>query len=138
YKGYHSDLTRTFIFGRGPLKQQYKEIINHVNKAQQAALDTIKPSVKCSTVDKAARGYFTKFNLDKYFVHGLGHGVGLDVHDPIPRLAPGVDYQLKKGMVVTVEPGIYIPSVGGARTEDLIYITEDGYESLSHAKIYWY
>lgn len=138
YEGYHADLTRTVIISGGGEDPRYAEIINEVNKSQKAALDVIGPDVVCEDVDRAARTSLKNVKFDQYFIHGLGHGVGLDVHDPFPRLAPGVKYKLRPGMVVTVEPGVYIPKVGGARTEDLVLITESGYEKLSNSPIKWY
>lgn len=138
YEGYHADLTRTVFVGRGPYKPELIKIVNLVNQAEKMALDFIKEGVKCSDVDSIARNYFKQEGKDQYFNHGLGHGVGLDVHDKIPLLAQGIEYELKQGMIVTVEPGLYIPNLGGARTEDLILVTKDGYEKLSHAPIKWY
>lgn len=138
FEGYHADLTRTIFVGKGPYKPELIKILNMVNQAEKIAIESIRPGVKCSDVDSIARNFFKKEGKDQYFNHGLGHGVGLDVHDKIPLLAQGIEYELKPSMVVTVEPGLYIPNVGGARTEDLILITETGYEKLSHAPIKWY
>lgn len=138
YEGYCSDLTRTVLVGKGPYNEKLTDIINIVNESQKKALEVIKPGIKCQDVDAAARNYFKEKGVDQYFIHGLGHGVGLEVHDKVPRLAPNVDYELKEGMIVTVEPGIYIPGTGGARTEDLILVTKDGYKKLSNSKIIYY
>ena len=94
--------------------------------------------MKCNEVDSAARNFLMEKGYGEFFIHGLGHGVGLDVHDKIPILNQQTNYELEEGMVVTVEPGVYIPGVGGARTEDLCLITNNGYKKLSKAKIYYY
>ena len=138
YKGYHSDLTRTVFVGEGPYNNELVNIINVVNDTQKKAIELLKPGRKCHDIDLAARNYLKEKGILKYFIHGLGHGVGLDVHDPVPRLAPNIDYLLRPGMVVTVEPGVYIPGLGGTRTEDLLVITEDGYDYLSHAPVKYY
>ncbi|MHA1299693.1 MAG: M24 family metallopeptidase [Candidatus Helarchaeota archaeon] len=138
YQGYCSDLTRTVIAGFPPYRKKYCEIINKVNLAQQKALERIKPGAKCKDIDKAARDFLEKEGLGKYFIHSLGHSVGIEIHESIPMLTSEADCILKPGMIVTVEPGVYIPNVGGARTEDLILITEDGYEKLSKSEIFWY
>ncbi|MHA1821210.1 MAG: M24 family metallopeptidase [Promethearchaeota archaeon] len=139
YKGYCSDTTRTVIVGSPPYDEKLKKIINEVNNAQKAALEIIKPGIECNKVDAAARNYLKDIGWDKYFIHSLGHGVGLEVHDPGPFLTPSqTGIKLEEGMVVTVEPGVYIPGVGGARTEDTILITSDGYLSLNNSKKYYY
>lgn len=130
YKGYCSDMTRTFVLGKANDKQ--KEIYNIVLKAQKTALQAIKPGITGYEVDKIARDIIESYGYGKYFGHGLGHGVGLEVHEQ-PRLAKhdSAKKMLRSGMVVTDEPGIYIPDFGGVRIEDLIAITDDGYKVLS-------
>ncbi len=128
YQNYNSDLTRTIIMGKENKKQ--KEIFSIVLKAQKAALDFLKPGVKCKEVDSVARNIIAKKGYGKYFGHGLGHGVGLDIHE-LPRVSFSDDTVLLPGMVVTIEPGIYLPEVGGARIEDSVLITEAGYEILT-------
>jgi len=128
YNGYCSDMTRTIVMGEATDKQ--KKIYETVLKAQEAALSAIKPGIAGKDADKVARDIITDEGYGEYFGHGLGHGVGLEVHEA-PRLAPIGEKILEKNMVVTDEPGIYIPEFGGVRIEDLIVVTEDGCERLS-------
>jgi len=128
YNGYCSDMTRTVFVGKADEKQ--KEIYNTVLKAQQAALEYIKPGMLGKDVDKIARDIITAAGYGENFGHGLGHGVGLAVHEE-PRLSPLGDKTLGANMVVTDEPGIYIAEYGGVRIEDLVLVTEDGHRVLS-------
>ena len=128
YQNYNSDITRTIIMGKENQKQ--KEIFSIVFEAQKAALNFLKPGVKCKEVDSVARDIITKKGYGKYFSHGLGHGVGLDIHE-LPRVSFSDDTVLLPGMVVTIEPGIHLPEVGGVRIEDSVLITEEGYEILT-------
>lgn len=123
YKGYCSDMTRTVVLGKASEKQ--KEIYNIVLKAQLAALDALKAGVTGKSVDKVARDIITEAGYGQYFGHGLGHSVGLFIHED-PRLAPTDDTVLQAGMIETVEPGIYVPGFGGVRIEDMAVVTEDG------------
>ena len=128
YQNYNSDITRTIVIGKESQKQ--KEIFSIVLEAQKAALEIIKPGLKCSEVDSVARNIIEKKGYGKNFGHGLGHGVGLDIHE-MPRVSFNDDTILLPGMVVTIEPGIYLPKFGGVRIEDSILITEEGYEILT-------
>ena len=128
YQNYNSDITRTIIMGNENEKQ--KEIFSIGLEAQKAALEFLKPGVKCKEVDSVARGIIEKKGYGEYFGHGLGHGVGLDIHE-LPRVSFSDDTVLLPGMVVTIEPGIYLPGVGGVRIEDSVLITESGYEILT-------
>ncbi|MHA1293208.1 MAG: M24 family metallopeptidase [Promethearchaeota archaeon] len=137
YKGYCSDMTRTFIFGNvNPLKAR---LINLVNEGQQFALDNIKDGLKCVDLDKLVRDFFIKKDqkLGSRFIHGLGHGVGIEIHED-PYISPVSKLVLKKNMVVTIEPGLYHPGIGGARTEDQIVVKENGIISLTSSKKYYY
>ena len=127
-KGYHSDLTRVWATGKVPpkLHRIYEVVLN----AQQAAIAAIRPGMKCQDVDGVARKVIEQAGYSKYFGHGLGHGIGLDIHEG-PRLSPISTDELKPGMVVTVEPGIYLPGFGGVRIEDDVLVTRDGYEVLT-------
>ena len=128
YHNYNSDITRTIIIGKENEKQ--KEIFSIVSEAQKKALEFLKPGVKCKEVDSVARDIIVKKGYGEYFGHGLGHGVGLDIHE-LPRVSFSDDTVLLPGMVVTIEPGIYLPEVGGVRVEDSVLITESGYEILT-------
>ena len=126
--GYHSDLTRTFFIGRIP--PQLRHIHGLVLEAQRQAIERIAPGVEFVTVDKAARDVIAKAGFGKQFGHSTGHGVGLDIHEQ-PSLSMRAEGVLQPGMVVTVEPGIYLPGVGGVRIEDDVLVTENGYRVLS-------
>uniref|UniRef100_UPI0038CBF7B4 M24 family metallopeptidase n=1 Tax=Anaerosolibacter carboniphilus TaxID=1417629 RepID=UPI0038CBF7B4 len=128
YEGYCSDMTRTIVIGKASEKQ--KEIYSIVLDAQLKALEAIKPGVTGVEVDKIARDIITEKGYGDYFGHGLGHGVGLEIHES-PRLSPLGHDTLKPGMIVTDEPGIYLPGFGGVRIEDLVVVTETGYRTLS-------
>src|SRR5262249_35993941 len=106
------------------------KIYGVVLKAQQAAIAAIRPGMKCQDVDGIARKVIDQAGFGKNFGHGLGHGIGLDIHEG-PRLSPISTDELSPGMVVTVEPGIYLPGVGGVRIEDDVLVTRDGYEVLT-------
>ncbi len=127
-RGYHSDLTR--VWGTGKVPPKLLRIYGVVLNAQQAAIAAIRPGVKCQEVDGVARKVIEQAGYSKYFGHGLGHGIGLDIHEG-PRLSPISTDELKPGMVVTVEPGIYLPGLGGVRIEDDVLVTRDGCEVLT-------
>ena len=126
--GYCSDLTRTVFAGTIPPK--LAEIYEVARRGQAAGISACRPGVKCRTADLQARGVIESFGYGKEFVHGLGHGVGRQVHE-LPRLARNSGDRFRTGMVVTIEPGIYIPGLGGVRIEDDIEITRDGPSRLS-------
>ncbi len=128
YKGYKSDLTRMFFLGR--ISRLIKDYYNILKGAQEKAIAIIKPGVSVAEVDKEARNYLAEKGLDKYFTHALGHGVGLDIHE-IPRVSTRFDTPLKEGMVITIEPGIYLPNKFGIRVEDMVLVTKKGSEVLS-------
>lgn len=130
YGGYHSDITRTIVLGALDPKQE--DIYNTVMEAQSKALNAIKPGIFGWEVDSLARNYITKKGYGDCFGHGLGHGLGLDIHDG-RLLARGSEIRLEPGMVMTVEPGIYIPGWGGVRIEDDVLVTQDSCEILTAA-----
>jgi len=127
YEGYNSDMTRTFALGK--LSPKMEEVYNIVLDAQLSALAALKPGLPGKAVDKVARDVIAKAGYGQYFGHGLGHGVGLMVHEA-PRLSVKAEMILEPGMVVTVEPGIYLPGIGGVRIEDTCLVTETGCEVL--------
>jgi Xaa-Pro aminopeptidase len=128
YEGYHSDETWTFVIGNGENRQ--KEVYAVVKEAHDRALGAVKAGVPCREIDRVARSFIEKKTLGKYFSHGTGHGVGLDVHET-PRIATTSEHVLKTGMVVTIEPGVYIPNLWGIRIEDMVLVKEDGCEVLT-------
>ena len=128
-KGYCSDLTRTYVFGRMP-ETWFSVIYDLVLRAQRSALEAVRPGARCRVVDAVARDIITTAGYGNHFGHGLGHGVGIEVHEG-PRLRRDSDVLLEEGMIVTVEPGIYLPGQGGVRIEDLVVVTKDGCERLS-------
>lgn len=126
--GYCSDCTRTFA--TGSLTDEAAHAYELVLEAQGRSLAAVEPGAGCSDVDAAARDAIDSAGHGEHFGHGLGHGVGLEVHEG-PRLAPGAEGQLEPGNVVTVEPGVYVPGSFGVRIEDLVAVTEQGYENLT-------
>jgi Xaa-Pro aminopeptidase len=126
--GYRSDETCTYIVGRASDRQ--REVYGFVREAHDRAIAAIRPGVSCGEIDRTARSFLEGEGLGGYFSHGTGHGVGLDVHEA-PRLAAGREEILGAGMVVTVEPGIYLPGVWGIRIEDTVLVTEEGSEILT-------
>ncbi len=123
-----SDMTRTF-FTKAPTKQQ-REVYEAVLEANMRAIQTISPGITCDEVDKAARKYIRDAGYYKKFGHATGHGIGLDVHEE-PRVAKGIETELRAGMVITVEPGIYLPGKLGVRIEDMIEVTDKGKQVLT-------
>jgi Xaa-Pro aminopeptidase len=128
YQGYHSDETCTYIVGHASTRQE--DLYRLVREAHDRAIGAVRPGISCGEVDRVARTCFEEAGMGRYFAHGTGHGVGLDVHEP-PRLAAGREEILQAGMVVTVEPGVYLPGVWGIRIEDTVLVTEEGSESLT-------
>ena len=128
--GYCSDMTRTIFLGDP--SPEFRDIYITVRKAQLAALQEIRPGVVSNQPDAIARKVISEAGFGEYFGHALGHGVGLATHEQ-PRLSPRDPVKLKKGMVVTVEPGIYIPGKGGVRLEEMIVIEDDGPRILTTA-----
>lgn len=126
--GYCSDMTRTVCVGR--LSSKERAAYEAVLEAQQAGIAAVKPGATCAEVDEAARSVLRKAGLAKFFTHSTGHGVGLEIHEA-PRLAAGQTQELKAGMVVTVEPGIYIAGKFGIRIEDMVAVTPRGNRVLT-------
>ena len=127
-QGYLSDITRTFFFGRPSNK--LREIYDIVLKANMKAISRIQAGKTCHEIDTAARSLITRAGYSKYFGHGLGHGVGLQIHEN-PFFSQKNKMKLKAGMIVTVEPGIYLPGIGGVRIEDMVLVKRNGCEVLT-------
>jgi Xaa-Pro aminopeptidase len=132
--GYCSDLTRTLLTGKS--EKTFEQVYRTVLEAQQRAIAEVAPGKTCRELDAVARNHIQEKGYGQYFDHGLGHGIGLDVHE-LPRLNPRSETFLKPGMVVTVEPGIYLPGWGGVRIEDDVLVTEHGHEVLSSIAKDW-
>ncbi|PLX79289.1 MAG: integrase [Desulfuromonas sp.] len=128
YEGYFSDETVNFALGDIPSKMS--EIHDIVLKAHDRAIAAVTPGKSLREIDRVARDFIAAKGYDKNFGHGLGHGVGLDVHE-WPRVSPLSDAEAEPGMVFTIEPGIYIPGVGGVRIEDIVVVTETGCRCLT-------
>jgi len=128
WRFYHSDITRTFVAGN-PSEKQAK-MFEAVKLAQQSAFKAVAPDVWARDVDATARQVIAEAGFGDFFVHNLGHGVGLEVHEA-PVLSPDSKDLLGVGNVVTVEPGVYLPGYGGVRIEDTFLVKEDGAEKLT-------
>ncbi|AXE60696.1 Xaa-Pro aminopeptidase [[Mycoplasma] phocae] len=130
FKGFASDITRTFFFGK-PKEKELVEILEIVTEAQKLGIEAVKPGIQANEIDKICRDFIDNKGYGKLFIHSTGHGVGIDVHE-----MPGVGRKvesiiLEEGMIITVEPGIYIEGLGGVRMEDTILVTSDGHKILS-------
>ncbi|GAJ42490.1 putative Xaa-Pro dipeptidase/Xaa-Pro aminopeptidase [Parageobacillus thermoglucosidasius NBRC 107763] len=130
YNGYCSDITRTVAVGE--ISDELKTIYNIVLEAQLRGMKGIKPGMTGKEADALTRDYITEKGYGDYFGHSTGHGIGLEIHEG-PTLSARSDVVLAPGMVVTVEPGIYIPGLGGVRIEDDTVVTENGNEALTHS-----
>ena len=133
-RDYCSDMTRTVFLGRSSARGRDKAraLYDAVLAAQAAAIAVIRPGVSAATVDAAARRVFKQSGLERFFTHSTGHGLGLEIHE-MPRLGRGEETLLEAGMVVTVEPGLYIDRLGGIRIEDEVLVTSRGGEVLTSA-----
>jgi Xaa-Pro aminopeptidase len=131
---YVSDLTRVLVTGK--ISPKVERIYQVVFKAQAAGIAQIRPGAVCGDVDAAARQVIEDAGFGKFFGHGLGHGIGMEVHEQ-PRFSVGSKQILRAGMVVTVEPGIYLPGIGGVRLEDDVLVTKTGHRVLSSLGKTW-
>ncbi len=132
YDGYHSDETVTIPVTKKARSGKLPVIYDIVLKAQKAGIEALKPGVSASQVDESVRRVIIEAGFGEYFGHGTGHGVGLEVHEAplLGPMAPG-DMMIEPGMVVTIEPGIYLPEVGGVRLEDMLLVTKEGCTPLT-------
>ena len=131
FNGYHSDMTRTIVVGHA--NDEQRKIYHALLKAQLYGLTVIRPGVSGRDANKKVRDFLEKAGFEKYFTHGLGHGVGLEIHEE-PRLSRLSECKsLEADMIVTDEPGIYIPNFGGLRIEDTVRITDDDAEPMTHS-----
>jgi Xaa-Pro aminopeptidase len=126
--GYCSDMTRTMHLAKASAEAHALYVA--VLEAQLSAISAVRPGATAGEVDRAARQELKRAKLDRFFTHSTGHGVGLEIHEP-PRLAARNDVILQAGMVITIEPGIYLPGKCGIRIEDMLLVTEHGYEVLT-------
>lgn len=131
YKGYCSDMTRTIAFGN--ISYEQKTIYNRVKSAQEIALDNIRQDTTGKEAFCLVNKYFSKQNLEKYFLHSLGHGLGINIHEK-PFLSNRSNDILRKNMVVSVEPGLYIAEKFGVRIEDIVIIKENGIDNLTKSE----
>ena len=128
YKGYHSDMTRTVVFGKPT--DEMKNIYNAVWGANTDAIKAVRADISCKLVDNVARSTLDAWGYEEYFTHGLGHGVGLEIHEG-PNVNKRSGTTLREGMVITIEPGVYIPGKYGVRIEDMCVVTKDGCRILT-------
>ena len=128
FQDYPADITRTFCVGQPT--ERMLAMYEAVYGANKAAREFARPGVTCEAVDRVARDVIEQAGLGEYFIHRLGHGLGLSVHE-LPNMVAGNQQELLPGMVFTIEPGVYIPGVGGVRIEDNVVVTEDGLDVLT-------
>ncbi|MFH1347119.1 MAG: M24 family metallopeptidase [Candidatus Margulisiibacteriota bacterium] len=131
YNGYCTDITRTITARKSTEKQ--RKILKIVKEAQRRAIKKVRAGVRCCEVDRAAREYIQKKGFGKYFIHSTGHGIGQKVHEA-PKISKRNRRRLRDGMVITIEPGIYIKGWGGVRIEDMVLVTKRGCKVLTKAE----
>ncbi|MGB8030721.1 MAG: aminopeptidase P family protein [Terracidiphilus sp.] len=130
HKGYCSDMTRTVFLGKP--KPEERKVYEAVLEAQENAVDAVTPGASCAEVDEAARSVLRREGLAEAFTHSTGHGVGLEIHEP-PRVGAGQTTRLQPGMVITIEPGVYLAGKFGIRIEDMVAVTRSGGQVLTPA-----
>lgn len=131
YAGYCSDMTRSIFVGKA--SEEYKTVYNIVKEAQERAVKAVKPGIRASEIDAAARSYIEEMGYGEYFIHRTGHGIGMEVHEE-PYITDSSETILEPGMVFSIEPGVYLPGKFGVRIEDLVLVTESGVENLNKFK----
>jgi Xaa-Pro aminopeptidase len=127
--GYNSELERTMVIGHA--KVEISQMFDHMLALQEIAFGIIRPGILCSDVDRAVRKYYENHSLMPYWKHHVGHAIGLRYHEG-PFLDIGDQTEIRPGMVFTIEPGIYVPDLGGFRHSDTVVVTEDGLEILTY------
>jgi Xaa-Pro aminopeptidase len=130
YAGYCSDMTRTVAIGEVSDRQRY--VYETVLKAQEMSANAVKAGAVCKEVDAIARDYIYANGFEGCFGHGLGHSLGLEIHEN-PAFNTRDESKVESGMIMTVEPGIYLENEFGVRIEDMVLVTDDGYENLTHS-----
>lgn len=133
-EGYCSDMTRTVHFGRP--SAEARGVYDSVLEAQNSAVARVAPGVLAGEVDEAARGVLRRAKLDGYFTHSTGHGVGLEIHEQ-PRIGAKQTQELRPGMIITIEPGVYLGGRFGVRIEDMVLVTAGGCEVLTPTTKAW-
>ena len=123
YKGYHSDMTRTVLLGK--IEGKMRRLYSAVKAAQKKAIKKVRPGLKISRLARDANDYMRRKGFGKYILHTLGHGIGKKIHEA-PKLSEKNRNMLKKGMVITIEPGLYVKGAGGIRIEDMVCLTKKG------------
>ena len=123
-------MTRSFVLGEPSARQ--REMLDGVREAQQAGVDAVAPGVAAAGIDEVCRTHLGLLGLGEWFIHGTGHGVGLDIHEA-PSVSERGTATLAAGHVITVEPGVYVPEFGGVRWEDTLVVTPDGAEPLTRS-----
>lgn len=126
--GYAAECERT-VFVSPPDKEE-AELFSHMTAAREAAFAVVRPGARAEDVDAAAREYFAQHGLEKYMLHRAGHGIGMGNHEG-PWLSEGSAHVLEENMIVSIEPGLYVPEIGGFRHSDTVLVTPDGYERLT-------
>lgn len=130
-EGYHSDMTRT-VWLSGQPDDEMARVYRAVLESQEAGLAAVAPGVPCGDVDEAVREVLRGYGYEKQFLHSTGHGVGLEIHEP-PWVRRGNDDPLRPGDAITIEPGVYLPGIGGVRIEDMVLVTDTGSRALTHS-----
>ena len=133
YKNYFSDITRTIFLKKNSIKKKLLDLYKIVLEAQQRAIDVCKEGIRCDELDNIARKHIEEAGYGKNFGHGLGHGVGLEVHEE-PYITKKNKTELKENMVITIEPGVYVPGLGGIRIEDMVIVRKNSCRNLFKSK----